>query len=208
MCWFKFSEGYSFFENKNLKLMEIKIDQKKQVEAIVKFNKPLSCRTISVLVGDAVVECNRILSRERKKIPFLKRIFTSSDVYVFNSDMRHYFSFDGKHPMIRAGKYLLDPESYPEVKYETRYLLSIVGLRNAHLYFNVIPGVARERQFGTEISEKDEVFCITIKANLKSNLRWKQEQAKFLELLVPIIEKMNQEMKWGHRIGDLFFENI
>jgi hypothetical protein len=29
-----------------------------------------------------------------------------------------------------------------------------------------------------------------------------------LELLVPIIEKMNQEMKWGHRIGDLFFENI
>ena len=175
--------------------MKIKIDQKKQVEAIVKFNKPLSCRAISVLVGDAVVECNRILSRERKKIPFLKRIFTSSDVYVFNSDMYHYFSHDGKAPMRRGGFNLLDSEFYPDAKYETRYLLSIVGLRNAHLYFNVIPGVARERQFGTEISEKDENFCITIKANLKSNLRWKQEQAKFLELLVPIIEKMNQEMK-------------
>jgi hypothetical protein len=97
--------------------------------------------------------------------------------------------------MKRGGSHLLNPEEYPDAKYETRYLLSIIGLRNAHLYFNVIPGSARERQFGTEISEKDAVCYITIKANLKSNLHWKQEQAKFLELLVPIIEKMNQKMK-------------
>ena len=185
--------------------MEIKIDQTKQVEAIVKFNRSLSCNEISDLLGNAVVECNRILSRERKKIPFLKRIFTSSDVYLLNSDMHHYFSHDGKAPMKLGGPYLLNPEEFPDAKYETRYLLSIIGLRNAHLYFNVIPGSARERQFGTEISEKDAVCYITIKANLKSNLHWKQEQAKFLELLVPIIEKMNQKKKWGHRIGDLFF---
>lgn len=185
----------TILKNKILKLMEIKINQTKQVEAVVRFNKPLSCYDISDLVGDAVVECNRILSRERKKIPFLKRIFISSDVYVFNSDMHHYFSHDGKTPMRRGGFNLLNPELYPDAKYETRYLLSIIGLRNAHLYFNVIPGIARESQFGTEMSEKDEIFCITIKANMKSNLRWKKEQAKFLELLVPIIEKMNQEMK-------------
>ena len=184
--------------------MKIKIDQTKQVEAIVKFNRPLSCNEISKLLGDAVLESNRILSRERKKIPFLKRIFIPSDIYLLNRDMHHYFSHDGIVPMQRGGPYLLNSEEFPDAKYETRYLLSIIGLRNAHLYFNVIPGSAREHQFGTEISEKDMVCYITIKANLKSNLHWKQEQAKFLELLVPIIEKMNQKMKWGHRIGDLF----
>ena len=71
--------------------------------------------------------------------------------------------------------------------------MSIVGLRDVRLYFNVIPGIARENQFGTEMSEKDVVSCITIKANMKSNLHWKQEQAKFLRILVPIIEKMNQK---------------
>ena len=185
--------------------MEIEIDQTKPVEAVVKFNRPLSCDEVSKLLGDAVVESNRILSKERKKIPFLKRIFISSDVYLFNVDIHHYFSHDGKSPMKRGGSYLLNPEEFPDAKYETRYLLSIIGLRNVHLYFNVIPGAARECQFGTEISEKDTVYYITIKANLKSNLRWKQEQAKFLGLLVPIIEKMNQKMKWGHQIGDLFF---
>jgi hypothetical protein len=70
-----------------------------------------------------------------------------------------------------------------------RYLLNIVGLRNVHLYFNVIPGVAEENQFGTEMSENDTAQCITIKANMKSSLKWKKQQAKFLELLVPIIEK-------------------
>lgn len=173
--------------------MEIKIDQTKPVEAVVKFNRPLSCDEISKLLGDAVVESNRILSKERKKIPFLKRIFVSSDVYFFNRDIHYYFSHDGKSPMKRGGSHLLNPEEFPDAKYETRYLLSIIGLRNAHLYFNVIPGAARERQFGTEISEKDQVYYITIKANLKSNLHWKQEQAKFLELLVPIIEKMNEK---------------
>ena len=185
--------------------MEIKVDQTKPVEAIVKFNSPLSHDEISNLLGKAVVECNRIFDSRRKSLPFLKRIFTSSDLYYFESNMRHYFSHDGASPMKRGGEHLLDPEFYPDAKYETRYLMSIIGLRNVHLYFNVIPGVAKKNQFGTEISEKDCVSCITIKANLKSNLHWKQEQAKFLELLVPIIERMNQEKKWGYRIGDLFF---
>jgi hypothetical protein len=173
--------------------MEIKIDQTKPVEAVVNFNRALSCREIIDLVGNAIVKYNRVLSKERKKLSFFKRLFTSSDVYRFDYDMRHYFSHDGKAPMRRGGFNLLDPEFYPDAKYETRYLLSIIGLRNAHLYFNVIPGAARERQFGTEISEKDQVYYITIKANLKSNLKWKKEQAKFLELLVPIIEKMNEK---------------
>ena len=145
--------------------MEIKIDQTKPVEAIVKFNRPLSCDEISKLLGDAVAESNRILSKERKKIPLLKRIFISSDVYFFNSDIHYYFSHDGKSPMKRGKLYLLNPEEFPDAKYEIRYLLSIIGLRNAHLYFNVIPGAAREHQFGTEISEKDTVCYITIKAN-------------------------------------------
>ena len=184
--------------------MEIKVIPERQVEVIVRFNKPLSYHEISDLVGNAVVECNNILSEERKKIPFLKRIFISSDVYLFNSDMRHYFSHDGKTPMKRGGSYLLNSEEFPDAKYETRYMMSITGLRDVRLYFNVIPGVAKENQFGTEISEKDIVRCITIKANMKSNLHWKQEQARFLEILVPIIEKMDQETKWGHQIGDLF----
>lgn len=188
--------------------MEIKINQTKPVEAVVRFNRSLSCREIIGLVGNAIVKYNKILSKERKKLSFFKRLFTPSDVYRFDYDMRYYFSHDGKTPMRRGGFNLLDPEFYPDAKYETRYLLSIIGLRNAHLYFNVIPGIARDNQFGTEIAEKDEIFCITIKANMKSNLRWKQEQTRFLELLVPIIEKMNQEIKWGHRIGDLFFENV
>ena len=108
--------------------MEIKIDQTKPVEAIVKFNRPLSCNEISDLLGNAVVECNRILSREREKIPFLKRIFIPSDIYLLNRDMHHYFSHDGKAPMKLGGPYLLNPEEYPDAKYETRYLLSIIGL--------------------------------------------------------------------------------
>lgn len=184
--------------------MEIKIDQTKPVEAVVRFNRPLSCREIIELVGNAIVRYNRIRSKEKKKLSFFKRLFTSSDVYRFDHDMHPYFSHDGKTPMRRGGFNLLDPEFYPEAKYEMRYLLSIIGLRNVHLYFNVIPGIARDNQFGTEMSEKDDFSCITIKANMKSNLRWKEEQAKFLERFVSIIEKMNWQMKWGHRIGDLF----
>ena len=195
-------------KNKILKLMEIKIDKTKPVEVLVNFTKPLSCYEISNLLGDAVVECNRIIEEEREKLPLFKRIFTSCDVYLFDRDEREYFSYDGKAPMRPCGHHVLDREMYPDVKYEWRSLMSIVSTKSMYLYFNVIPGIAKENQFGTEISENDTAVCVTIKANLKSNLRWKQEQAKFLELLVSIIEKMNQEMKWGHRIGDLFFENV
>ena len=188
--------------------MKIKIDQTKPVEAVVKFSEPLFFEEISELIGNAVVECNRILAEERKKKSFFKRIFTPRDLYHFDYCVHYYFSHDGKAPMKLGGPYLLNPEEFPDVKYEVRYLMSIIGVRSMYLYFNVIPGIAKENQFGTEISENDTAVCVTIKANLKSNLRWKQNQAKFLELLVPIIEKMNQEMKWGHRIGDLFFENI
>lgn len=175
--------------------MKIKIDQTKPVEAIVKFNEPLSYREIFYFMGASIVECNRILKMERKKIPFFKRIFRLSDIYRFEYDIRHYFSHDGKSPMKINSGYLLNPEFYPDAKYETKYMMSIIGLKNVHLYFDVIPGVAKEDQFGTEISEKDRIFCVTIKANLKSNLHWKQEQAKFLELLIPIIERLNQEKK-------------
>jgi hypothetical protein len=168
--------------------MEIKIDQTKQVEAIVRFNRPLSCYEIIELVGDAITKCNRALRKERKNMPFFKRIFKPCDVYRFDHDIRHYFSHDGIAPMQRERSYLLDPEFYPDAKYETRYLLSIIGLSNVYLYFNVIPGVARENQFGTEMLGTETVSCITIKANLKSSLKWKEKQAKFLELLVSIIE--------------------
>ena len=173
--------------------MEVR-DKTKSVEAVVRFNKPLSYYEISSLVGNAVVECNRILAKERKKLSILKRIFTCSDVYYFEHDVHYYFSHDGRATQQR-GLNVLNSEFYPDAKYETRYLMSIIGTRDVRLYFNVIPGIAKENQFGTEMSEKDVVSCITIKANLKSNLHWKQEQAKFLELLVPIIEKMNQ--KWN-----------
>ena len=185
--------------------MEIKIDQTKQVEAIVKFNRPLSCHEIIELIGDAITKCNRVLRKERKNMPFFKRLFKSSDVYRFDYDIRYYISYDGIAPMKRERSYLLNPEFYPDAKYETRYLLSIIGLSNVYLYFNVIPGVARENQFGTEMLGTETVSCITIKANLKSSLKWKEKQAKFLELLVSIIEGIKWKTEWGHRIGDLVF---
>ena len=175
--------------------MKIKIDQTKPVETVITFNRSLSCREIIELVGDAIVKYNRILSKERKKLPFFKRLFTPSDVYRFDYDMRHYFSHDGKSPMRRGGFNLLDSEFYPDAKYETRYLLSIIGLRNAYLYFNVIPGIARENQFGTEMLDTEKVSCVTIKANMKSNLKWKKQQAKFLELLTSTIENFYKEKK-------------
>jgi len=55
-----------------------------------------------------------------------------------------------------------------------RYLISIVGIKNYYLYFNVIPGIAKEYQFGTPIPEKELVSCITIKANMKSSMYWKK----------------------------------
>lgn len=150
------------------------------------------------------MECNRAFAKEWKSIPFLKRIFKPYDVYHLYYRQLQYVSYDGKAPMRRVGFRPLNPESYPDAKYEMRYVLAILG-RNVHLYFNIIPGIAKEHQFGTIMSEKTIVSCITIKANAKSNIRWKQEQAKFLEILIPIIEELNKKMKWGHRIGDLFF---
>lgn len=52
--------------------MEIKIEQTKQVEAIVKFNRPLSCYEIPDLVGNAAVECIGFLI-DRKKDSILKK---------------------------------------------------------------------------------------------------------------------------------------
>ncbi len=171
--------------------MEIKVEETSQVEAVVKFNRPLSCHEIIERVGKAIMECNGVLRKEWKSIPFPKRIFKFCDVYRFDYNPSRYCSYDGKAPMRRVGSRLLNPEFYPDAKYETRYLLGIIGLRDVRLYFNVIPGLAKEDQFGTLMSEEETVSCITIKANMSSNLRWKQEQAKFLELLVPIIERMN-----------------
>jgi len=204
MRWLKHFNWYNP-KNKILKLMEIKIDQTKPVEVLVNFAKPLSCDEISTLLGDAVVECNRILKEEMEKLPFFKKIFTPSYVYLFDRDEREYFSYDGKVPMRPCGHYILDREMYPDVKYEWRNLMSIVSTNSMYLYFNVIPGVAKEEQFGTEMLDTEKVSCITIKANMKSNLKWKKRQAKFLKLLTSIIENFNKETKWGHRIGDLVF---
>lgn len=175
--------------------MEIKIDPKKQVEAVIRFKKPRSFYEISDFITKSIEKSNRILAEKRKEIPFLRRIFTLSDKYSFKDVPCYYCSYDGKSPMIRAGSYFLDSEQYPDAKYETRHLMFIVGLRNAHLFFDVIPGIAEEDQFGTEMVDTEIVPSITIKANLESNLYWKKEQAKFLELFVPILEKMDQERK-------------
>jgi hypothetical protein len=173
----------------------MEINKSKQVQSIVKFDKALNFSQISSLIDEALTEYNRLSMEKWSKKSLLVRWFTSPNLFYSNSLARTYFSHDGKSPMRLAGPYRLNPHEYPDAKYEIRYLLSISGLRNIHLYFNVIPGVAKENQFGTMLLEDEQVSCITIKANLKSNLHWKQEQAKFLELLVPIIEKMNQKMK-------------
>ena len=185
--------------------MKIKIDQTKPVEALVNFTKSLTCDEISNLLGDAVVECNKILAEEREELPFFKRIFTSRSVYFFDNDARLYFSHDGKAPMRPCGDYALNREEFPDVKYEWRSLMSIMSTKSMYLYFNVIPGLAKEDQFGTEMLDTEKVSCITIKANMKSSLKWKKQQAKFLELLASTIESFYKEKKWGHRIGDLFF---
>jgi hypothetical protein len=174
--------------------MKIKIDQN-PVEVFVNFAKPLSCDEISILLGDAIVECNRILEKERETIPLLKRIFTPCDVYLFDRDEREYFSCDGKAPMRPCGHYVLDREMYPDVKYEWRSLMSIVSTRSMYLYFNVIPGIAALNQFGTEMLNTEKVSCITIKANMKSSLKWKKQQAKFLGLLASTIESFYKEKK-------------
>jgi hypothetical protein len=64
-----------------------------------------------------------------------------------------------------------------------------------YLYFNVIPGIAAFSQFGTEMLDTEKVSCVTIKANMKSSLKWKKQQAEFLELLTSIIENFYKEKK-------------
>ena len=49
----------------------------------------------------------------------------SSDLYHFDYDVRYYFSHDGKAPMKLGGPYLLNPEEFPDVKYETKDLVEI-----------------------------------------------------------------------------------
>ena len=174
--------------------MEIK-NQIKPVEATVNFKRPLSCQEIIELVSKAIEECNIILEENRQNMPFFKRIFTKPDAYHLCYDAHMYYSYDGKTPMKLGGPFLLNREEFPDNEYEIRYLISIIGVRDIHLYFNVIPGIAKDDQFGTMISEKELVSCITIKANLKSKPYWKRRQEKFLQLLIPIIKILNIETK-------------
>ena len=192
-------------KNKNSKLMEI--NKSKQVQSIVKFDKALNPSQISSLIDEALTEYNRLSMEKWSKKSLLVRWFTGPNLFCSNSSVRTYFSHDGKSPMRLAGPYRLNPHEYPDAKYEIRYLLSISGLRNIHLYFNVIPGIAKEHQFGTMIPEDEQVSCITIKANLKSSMYWKKQQAEFLEVFIPIFKGTLLKKKWGHRIGDLFFWN-
>lgn len=168
--------------------MEI-INQTKPIEAIVNFNRPLSYRAIIKLLGDAVVDVNKILEDKWKNLPILRKIVTLPDIYYLDYDMHQYCSYDGKSPM-KPCNYLLNSEEFPDAKYEHRYLISICGLRDYRLYFNVIPGVAEDNQFGTMIKENEYISCITIKANMKSERKWKCVQVKFLRMLIPIIERI------------------
>ena len=162
------------------------------VQAVINFNKPLFCCQIRGLISKAIEECNNIFRERREALPFLRRIFAPYEMYYFNCEWYMFCSWDGKAPM-RFCKYSLDPVEYPDAKYEDRYLMSICGVRDYRLYFDVIPGIAKENQFGTMIAEHESVHLITIKANMKSSSKWKRIQTEFLELFVPIVEKINQE---------------
>jgi hypothetical protein len=45
------------------------------------------------------------------------------------------------------------------------------------------------------IPEDEQVSCITIKANLKSSMYWKKQQAEFLEVFIPIFKGTLQKKK-------------
>lgn len=166
----------------------MEINESKQVQSIVKFAKALKPEQISSLIDTALKEYNRLAIEEWSKKSLLVRWFTSPNLFHSEAKARNYISYDGKSPMRLAGIYELSPCDYPKAKYEVRYLISIFGVRDMHLYFNVIPGVARESQFGTFIPEHSQVSCITIKANMKSSMYWKKQQAKFLTVFVRILE--------------------
>lgn len=164
----------------------------KSIQAIVNFEKPLSYDGILRLLSEAIKECNEIFEKRWRALPLIRRIFMRRDIYYVYSDKRMYCSYDGKAPM-KFYNYTLDVHEFPDAKYENRYLIAICGIRDYLLYFNVIPGIAEENQFGTLISEYESVNCITIKANRKSEPKWRCVQTDFLEMLVPIIERINQE---------------
>ena len=163
--------------------------QTKSVEAVVNFNRPLSCNELVDLIDESLEEYNKLLRENWKKLPILKRIVKRCYKYNVHYYSRKFYSIDGMKQMKPAGPYQLDPEFYPDAKYENRYLVSIFG-NGKYLYFGVIPGVAEEEQYGTWIKEEDTVSCITIKANLKSNTYWKSIQSTFLQEIVPIIERI------------------
>ncbi len=179
----------------------------KSVQAVITFNKPLFHNQIRDLILEAIGECNNILRERREALPFLRRIFTPYNIYYFGCDWYMFCSYDGKAPM-KLCKYTLNSEEYPDAKYETKYLMCICGVRDYRLYFNIIPGIAKEDQFGTMISEHESVGSITIKSNMKSSPKWRRIQAEFLEMIVPIIERIDKERKWDYRIGSLFFDII
>ena len=163
--------------------------QTKPVQAISVFKNPLSVLQIYAVISDALKVCNEQFVQDFSKQFFLKRWFSSPDLYFVDNTYKYYYSYDGVSPM-RLGKgNVLDPEFYPDAKYETRYQLSIYGSRSMYLFFDVIPGIAKEGQFGTEIKENELVDMITIKANFKSNAYWQSQQSKFLKFFLPILEQ-------------------
>lgn len=168
--------------------------QTKSVEAVVNFNRLLSCNELVDLIDESLEEYNKLLKENWKKLPILKRIVKRCYKYNVHCYSREFYSIDGMTEMKPAGPYQLDPEFYPDVEYENRYLVSIFG-NKMYLYFNVIPGVAEEGQYGTWIKENDVVPCVTIKANLKSSTYWKSIQSKFLQGIVPIIERIDKRIE-------------
>lgn len=171
------------------------VSETRQVRSIVQFKKPLFYNEISILLNKAIREYNEIVLKNYRDLPFFKRLVTDRDIYHVYDDHLTYGSYDGKAPMKLLVGWMYDAEDYPDAKYEEKCIINLIGIRSYMLYFNVIPGIATEDQFATEIGENEQVSCITIKANMKSNMKWKMQQKKFLETLTPIIERLYQEMK-------------
>ena len=178
--------------------------QTKSVQVVINFNKPLFPNQIRGLLLKAIGECNNIFRERRKALPFLKRIFTPHEIYYFNCEWYMFCSYDGKAPM-RFCKYALNSEEYPDARYETRYSMSICGIRDYRLYFDVIPGIAKENQFGTLIREYEPISSITIKANMKSSPYWQAVQKKFLDEFVPIIDNLNKKFEATEWVVSFFF---
>lgn len=171
------------------------VSETRQVATYIQFKKPLFYNEILTLLNKAIREYNEIVLKNHSELPFFKRLVTHRDIYHVYCNHFTYGSYDGKAPMKLLVGWMYDAEDYPDATYEKRYIIYLLGIRDIHLYFNVIPGIAAENQFATEIRENQEVSYLTIKANMKSNMKWKMQQKKFLETLTPIIERLYQEMK-------------